>query len=80
MIPPIADSANAARTVAADFEALILQSAFAPLSKSMGFYGDVVVGIATRSLVHGAGDDFTDTLERALSADGRADVETGPIP
>ncbi len=74
MIPPITDSANAPRAVAADFEALVLQSAFAPLAKSMGFYGDVVVGIATRSLVHGAGDDFTATLERALSA------ETGPIP
>ncbi len=74
MIHPIADSANAARTVAADFEALILQSAFAPLAKSIGFYGDVVVGIATRSLVRGAGDDFTDTLERALS------VEAGPVP
>ncbi len=67
MIPPIADPRNTARTVAADFEGLILQSAFAPLATSMGFYGDVVVGIATRAIVRSTGDDFTSTLERALS-------------
>lgn len=69
MIPPIAGSLDGgARAVSADFEALILQSAFAPLAKSMGFYGDVVVGIATRAIVRSGGDDFTSTLERALSA------------
>ncbi len=67
MIPPIADPSNAARAVAADFEGLILQSAFAPLAKSMGFYGDVVVGIATRALVRGQSDDFANALERTLS-------------
>ncbi len=67
MIPPIADSTTSARAVAADFEGLVLQSAFAPLAKSMGFYGDVVVGIATRALVRGADDDFTNALERALA-------------
>ncbi len=55
------------RAVSADFEALILQSAFAPLAKSMGFYGDVVVGIATRALVREQSDEFADSLERALS-------------
>ncbi len=69
MIPPIPGSLDGgARAVSADFEALILQSAFAPLAKSMGFYGDVVVGIATRAIVRSSGDDFTSALERALSA------------
>ncbi len=69
MIPPIAGSLDGgARAVSADFEALILQSAFAPLAKSMGFYGDAVVGIATRALLRSQSDDFANTLERALSA------------
>jgi hypothetical protein len=68
VIPPIGDQNNTTRAVAADFEGLVLQSAFAPLATSMGFYGDVVVGIATRAVVRNAGDDFTSTLERALSA------------
>jgi hypothetical protein len=68
VIPPIAGSPDGgARAVSADFEALILQSAFAPLAKSMGFYGDVVVGIATRALLRSPSDDFANTLERALS-------------
>jgi len=68
VIPQLADPSHAARAIAADFEGLILQSAFAPLAKNMGFYGDVVVGIATRALVSSQSDDFTNTLERALSA------------
>ncbi len=68
MIPPIGDQNNTARTVAADFEGLVLQSAFAPLATRMGFYGDVVVGISTRGILRNMGDDFTNTLERALSA------------
>jgi hypothetical protein len=67
VIPPTGDQNNTARAVAADFEGLILQSAFAPLATSMGYYGDVVVGIATRAIVRSVGDDFTSTLERALS-------------
>ena len=37
--------------VATEFEAILLQSVFAPLSKALGFYGDIVVDEAARSLV-----------------------------
>jgi hypothetical protein len=34
-----------------EFEAILLQSVFAPLAKELGFYGDLVVDEAARSLV-----------------------------
>jgi hypothetical protein len=56
------------RELAAGFEAMLLQAAFAPLAKAIGFYGETVVGIATRSMLR---DDsgLTSTFERALPQD-----------
>jgi hypothetical protein len=65
---PIADHTDAARVVVADFQGLVLQSAFAPLAKSMGFYGDIVVGIAARAIARNTCEEFTNTLERAISS------------
>jgi len=36
--------------LATEFEAILLQSVFAPLAKELGFYGDLVVDEAARSL------------------------------
>jgi hypothetical protein len=53
------------RELAAGFEAMLLQAAFAPLAKAIGFYGETVVGIATQSILRdGAG--LTPAFERAL--------------
>jgi hypothetical protein len=47
---------------------MLLQSAFAPLAKAIGFYGETVVGIATQSMLR---DDsaITSTFEGALPRD-----------
>ena len=65
-----APPADAARDVAAAFEGLLLQAAFAPLAKSIGFYGDVVVGAATRSFARDA-PALTAVLRETLAATGR---------
>jgi hypothetical protein len=61
-------SRSSVRELAAGFEAMLLQAAFAPLAKAIGFYGETVVGIATRSMLR---DDsgLTSTFERALPQD-----------
>jgi hypothetical protein len=57
-----------ARELAARFEALLLQSAFAPLAKAIGFYGDTVVGVAAQAMLRGAGSGLTAQLERSLES------------
>ena len=51
--PTPAPSSGIARTdsdrATATFEAMLLQSAFAPVSAALGFYGDIVVGTVLRS-------------------------------
>jgi len=37
----------------AQFEAMLLQPAFAPVANSIGFYGDVVLGAVLRSALAG---------------------------
>ncbi len=59
--PPIARAA-VARDAAASFEALLLQQAFAPLAKAIGFYGDAVVAAATRAMLRSHHDGFVDRL------------------
>jgi hypothetical protein len=34
----------------------------------MGFYGDIVVGIAARAIARNTCEEFTNTLERAISS------------
>jgi hypothetical protein len=59
------------REVAAQFEALLLQAAFAPLAKAIGFYGDAVVAAAAQSMTRAAGDGLTGPLDRAIESAAR---------
>jgi hypothetical protein len=45
---------------------MLLASAFAPLAKSMGFFGDAVVAAAARSIARDERGGLADALERAL--------------
>ena len=65
---PAARSGATARELAARFEALLLQSAFAPLANAIGFYGDTVVAAATQAMLRGAGGGLTAPLVRAIEA------------
>jgi len=60
--------------VAAEFEALLFAQAFAPLAKAMGFYGETVVGAATRTLVRNERGGLVDHLERALESSAQRDA------
>lgn len=60
-----------AREVAAQFEAMLMQSAFAPLAASLGFYGDAVVGSVAREVARDARGGLGDALERQLALGGR---------
>ncbi|GAC1299975.1 MAG: hypothetical protein NVSMB19_05580 [Vulcanimicrobiaceae bacterium] len=60
-----------AREVAAAFNALLLAEAFKPLTKTMGFYGDTVVGIVARTMARDERGGLTDRLESALAAAAR---------
>jgi hypothetical protein len=61
-------SRSSVRELAAGFEAMLMQAAFAPLAKAIGFYGDTVVGIATRSMLRDS-SELTSTFERAFPQD-----------
>jgi hypothetical protein len=50
---PASPAPSADREVAAQFEALLLRTALAPVAKAMGFYGDLVVSEATRDIARG---------------------------
>jgi hypothetical protein len=56
------------REVVAQFTALLFAEAFKPLSKAMGFYGDIVVASATQAMTRSERGGLTDHLERALEA------------
>jgi hypothetical protein len=62
---------SGAREVAAQFEALLFREAFAPLSKAMGFYGDIVAGVVAQAMVRGAGAGLTAPLERVIEGKPR---------
>jgi hypothetical protein len=61
-----AETIRTPRDAAVAFEGLLVATAFAPLAKAMGFYGDLVVASAARAVARDAGGALTDTLERAL--------------
>jgi hypothetical protein len=48
-----ADDVPQANEAIAQFEAMVLQSAFAPVANALGFYGDVVLGSVMRSALTG---------------------------
>lgn len=60
--------ASTARELAARFEALLLQSAFAPVAHAIGFYGDTVVAAATQAMLRGAGAGLTAPLVQAIES------------
>jgi len=57
-----AAGAGDARAVAAQFEALLVSFALAPVAKSLGFYGDVVTGAVARAVAAGTHDGFAASL------------------
>ena len=52
-LPARADDGSQTNEAVAQFEAMILQSAFAPVANALGFYGDVVLGSVMRSALAG---------------------------
>jgi hypothetical protein len=66
--PPALPNRPTARELAVRFEALLLQRAFAPLAKAMGFYGDTIVAVASEAMLRGAGAGLTGPLENIIAA------------
>ncbi len=60
--------ADRLRDVAAQFDALILKAAFAPLGAALGFYGDMVVAEATQTIAREERGGLTDGLVAALDS------------
>ncbi len=60
-----------AREVAAQFDAMLMQAAFAPLAKALGFYGDAVVGSVSRSVAEHEHGGLAASLERELALGGK---------
>ncbi len=63
-----APGSERSRELVSEFSALLFAQAFAPLSKAMGFYGDIVVKSATQAMMRSERGGLTDHLERALEA------------
>jgi hypothetical protein len=61
------ESDGAARELAAQFESLLLRAILAPLSTSLGFYGDAVAADAARTIARGERGGLTDALARAVA-------------
>jgi len=64
---PKAIERSDAREVAAQFDAMLMQAAFAPLAKALGFYGDAVVGWVARSVAEHEHGGLAASLERELA-------------
>lgn len=56
------------REAAAAFGALLYRETFAPIAKSLGFYGDTVVGLVTQTMARNERGGIVDGLERAIAA------------
>jgi len=63
---PTTCTAPSARDAAAEFAGVLVASAFAPLAKSMGFFGDAVIAAAARSVARAERGGLTDALERTI--------------
>jgi hypothetical protein len=70
--PEFQPAGAALHDVAAQFEAMLMKEAFAPLCKAMGFYGDEVVAVAAQAMIRGAGAALTGPLEAAMDSTARA--------
>ena len=55
-----------AREVAAEFAAVLFAQTLSPLAKSLGFFGDAVVGAAARAAARAETGGLTDRLQRAI--------------
>ncbi len=53
---------SAPREVAAQFEALLMKSVFAPVARALGFYGDLVVGEVATAVARQERAGLTDRL------------------
>ncbi len=56
-----------ARVVAAQFEAMLVNFALAPVAKSLGFYGDIVTDAVARAVAAGTSDGFAASLAEATT-------------
>ena len=68
------------RELAAQFAALLYAQAFAPLSKALGFYGDMVVKSASEAMTRSERGGLTDHLERALEAASESTARAASAP
>jgi hypothetical protein len=75
IVPNLQPARARGREVAADFNALLIGVAFKPLATAMGFYGELVVGTASRAIAWEERGGLTDRLERVLAGAGRSAVE-----
>ncbi len=61
------DSAGSARELAAQFESVLVREILAPLSSSLGFYGDAVAADAARTIARDERGGLADALARAIA-------------
>ncbi len=61
-VPRSQSAASRSRDVAATFEALLMKSAFGPVSRALGFYGDLVVGEVAQTVARGEHGGLVDRL------------------
>ncbi len=61
------ESGGTPRELAAQFESLLLREILAPLSTSLGFYGDAVAADAARTIARSERGGLAGALERAIA-------------
>jgi hypothetical protein len=70
-VPVVTQSSGSqARVAAAGFEALLFEAALKPLSKSLGFFGDIAAGAMARTIAS-HDDALTMRLEALFEAASR---------
>ena len=57
---------SSSREAAAEFAAELTRVAFAPLAKSLGFYGDAAIGATALSIAKRESGGLTDEFERII--------------
>ena len=62
-------AASPAREAASQFAAELTRVAFAPLAKSLGFYGDAALAAASQSIARHESGGLTDEIERIMERD-----------
>ncbi len=74
-MPVSAENSSRTRDAAATFGAMLMREAFAPIAKSLGFYGDTLVGLVAQKMARSERGGLTDRLERAIEDASREPVE-----